>query len=78
MSVVMKPGATALTVMFREASSRATVRVNPITPGLARRVVRLTRVAHQARHAGDVDDPAVPLPHHHRRRRGLTEEERAL
>ena len=32
MSVAMKPGATALTVMLRLASSRATVRVRPITP----------------------------------------------
>jgi hypothetical protein len=33
--VVMKPGATALTVMPRLASSFATVRVKPITPALA-------------------------------------------
>ena len=34
MSVVMKPGATALTVMLREASSRVIVRVQPMTPAL--------------------------------------------
>ncbi len=31
-SVAMNPGATALTVMFRPARYRATVRVKPITP----------------------------------------------
>ncbi len=34
MSVVMKPGATALTVTPREASSLAIVCVSPITPAL--------------------------------------------
>ena len=34
MSVSMKPGAIALTVMPREASSRATDFVKPITPAL--------------------------------------------
>ncbi len=33
-SVSMKPGATALTVMAREATSRAIDLVNPITPAL--------------------------------------------
>ena len=32
--VVMNPGATALTVIPREASSRAIERVKPITPAL--------------------------------------------
>ncbi len=35
MSVSMKPGAMQLTVMFREASSRARLRVKPSTPALA-------------------------------------------
>ena len=43
MSVSMKPGATALTVMEREATSRATDLVKPTMPGLARRVVGLAR-----------------------------------
>ena len=34
MSVVMKPGATTLTVIPREASSRAIVLLKPITPAL--------------------------------------------
>ena len=34
MSVSMKPGAMALTVMPREANSRATDLVNPISPAL--------------------------------------------
>ena len=33
-SVSMKPGATAFTVIVREATSRATDFVNPITPAL--------------------------------------------
>ena len=32
MAVSMKPGATALTVMLREATSRATDMVRPISP----------------------------------------------
>jgi hypothetical protein len=35
MSVSMNPGATQLTVMLREASSRASARVMPATPALA-------------------------------------------
>jgi hypothetical protein len=35
MSVAMKPGATQLTVMLREPSSRASARVMPATPALA-------------------------------------------
>ena len=34
MSVSMKPGATAFTVMEREATSRATAFVNPMMPAL--------------------------------------------
>jgi hypothetical protein len=34
-SVATRPGATALTVMFFAATSRARVRVKPITPALA-------------------------------------------
>ena len=34
MSVVMNPGATTLTVIPREASSRAIVLLNPIIPAL--------------------------------------------
>ncbi len=34
MSVSMNPGASALTVMLRDASSRATDWVNPIKPAL--------------------------------------------
>ena len=33
--VEMNPGATAFTVMPREATSRATVLVNPMSPALA-------------------------------------------
>ena len=33
-SVAMNPGATTLTVMFREASSRAAVRLKPTTAAL--------------------------------------------
>ena len=35
MSVSTKPGATALTVTFREATSRATARVKPMMPAFA-------------------------------------------
>ncbi len=61
MSVSMNPGATALQVTPREASSRAVDMVNPIRPALRRRVRRLAAVALLAHHRGDVDDPAGVL-----------------
>ena len=48
MSVAMKPGATALTVMLRRATSAATVLVMPIEPGLRGGVVGLAGVGLQA------------------------------
>ncbi len=59
MSVSMKPGAMALQVTPREASSLATDLVRPTSPALAGGVVRLPGVAHQAGDGGDVDDPAA-------------------
>ena len=77
MSVVMNPGATALTVIVPRGQLAGDRPGEADHARLARRVVGLARVAHQARDAGDVDDPAVPLPHHHRAD-GPAEEERPL
>ncbi len=69
MSVSMNPGATAFTRMFRDASSFATRLGEADQPRLARGVVRLPRVADEADHARDVDDPPRPPLHHAARRR---------
>ncbi len=59
MSVSMKPGATALTVMPREPTSRARDLREADDAGLGRGVVGLPGVAHGADHRGDVDDAAL-------------------
>ena len=41
MAVSMYPGATAFTVMLREATSRAIAMVKPINPAFEARIVRL-------------------------------------
>jgi hypothetical protein len=50
MSVSMNPGAIALAVMPRDANSRATDFVKPMSAAL------LARVADQPNHGGDIDD----------------------
>ena len=64
MSVSMKPGATALTVMLRVASSRARALVKPIRPGLGRGIVHLAGIADRADHRADIDDAPAPLLEH--------------
>ena len=54
----MNPGAMALTVMPREANSRATDLRETDQPRLARRVIALARVADEADDRGNVDDAA--------------------
>ena len=63
MSVAMKPGATALTVMPRLASSRAVLGEADYA-GLGGGVVGLTGIAHQPHYRGDVDDPPLLLLQH--------------
>ena len=64
MSVSMKPGATAFTVMLRLAISCASDLVRPIRSGLRRHVVGLAGIAGLADHRRDVDDAAPALLHH--------------
>ena len=59
MSVSMKPGATALTVMSRDAYSRASVLASAEQRGLRRRVGRLPGVAHLADDARQEDHAPV-------------------
>ena len=60
MSVSISPGATTLTVMpARGDFERHAPCVNPIRPGLRRRVVRLAGVAPLADDRADADDPAA-------------------
>ena len=61
MSVSMKPGATAFTVMLREPISWASALVSPIRPGFGRDIIGLARIASFADHRGDIDDPAPAL-----------------
>lgn len=59
MSVSINPGATALTVIWRAASSLAQDLVRPSRPGLGGAVVGLSGVAHLAHDGRDVHDAAV-------------------
>ena len=64
MSVSMKPGATALTVMPREASSLARDLVNPSSACLRRGVIGLSGIAGHAHDRGQVHDPPAARLHH--------------
>ena len=64
MAVWMKPGATALTVMLRLATSAASDLVMPIRPGLGGGIIALAGIAGGAHHRGDLDDAAPALFHH--------------
>ena len=77
MAVSMKPGATAFTVMPREANSLATDFVMAINPTLGGGVVGLTGVAHQPDDRGDVNDASAAL-FEHRARHGPRTVERPL
>ena len=59
-----EPGATALTVTPRRATSAATVLVKAIEPGLGGGVVGLAGVGAQADDRGDVDDPPPARAQH--------------
>src|SRR5580692_11534780 len=63
MGVAMKPGATAFTVILREAISMAMALVRPTKPALAD-VVCLAGVAHLRHDTGYVDDAACAGAHH--------------
>ena len=63
-SVAIGPGATTLTVMLREANSRASERARPDEAGLRRRVVGLAGLAGGADDRRDEDDAAPAGPHH--------------
>ena len=76
MSVSMKPGATTLARMLRDAELLGDRLGEADQPRLARRVVRLPLVADDADDAGDVDDPS-PAPLHHAARRRANRDERA-
>ncbi len=60
----MKPGATVLTVMLREATSWASDLRHADDAGLGGGVVGLPRIAGDADHRGDRDDAAEALLHH--------------
>ena len=77
MSVAMKPGATALTVMPRAANSRAAGLREADDAGLRRRVVGLAGVAHEADDGRDVDDAAGAFLEHDLRH-GLRDMDHAL
>jgi hypothetical protein len=63
MSVMTKPGATALTVILRLAiRARAIWLADQAC--LARRVICLPGVAHQTDHRADIDDAATALLGH--------------
>jgi len=64
MGVSMKPGATALTVMLREAISMAMALVRPIRPAFCGDVIGLAGVAHLRDDGGDIDDAAGAGAHH--------------
>ena len=64
MSVSMKPGATTLTVMLRDAYSRAIELGRAEERRLGRGVGRLPDVAHLADDARHEDDPAPAAAHH--------------
>ena len=64
MSVSMKPGAMALTVMLRLAISWASDLVKSDQAGLRRYVIRLAGIAGFAHDRRDVDDAAPALLHH--------------
>ena len=60
----MKPGATALTVMPRDANFPRHRFGKSDNARFGRGVKRLPDVAHLADHRREIDDPAVPLPEH--------------
>ncbi len=66
MSVSMNPGATAFTVILRDAKFLRERLRQPDQPGLRRHVIRLARIARLAHHRRDVHDPppalAAPSP----------------
>ena len=73
----MKPGATALTVMPRLESSRASGLGKADEARLARGVIRLAGIASEAGDGGDIDDAAGALLEHGAHH-ALDEVERAL
>ena len=64
MSVMMYPGATALTVTPRRASSLAVTFVRAMSAGFGGGVVGLPGTPENPADGGNVDDPAGTLLHH--------------
>ena len=64
MSVSIKPGATQLTVIWRDPISQASERVNPSMPAFACRIVGLSGIAHRCDYWGDIDNATLPRFHH--------------
>ena len=63
-SVSMKPGATALTVMPSRPTSRARLRVKPSIAGLGRAIDRQAAIAGRGDDRADIDDAPLARRHH--------------